>query len=403
MSFPHPDKFKEHIDRLFPNDDPRSARTREVLLGNQPIIERDWNALCRWSNPWVNGFPMGFSSMICFISACVLGYYISLPYSAFINGHWAHYFQGFLRWAFLCLLFRIIVDSIRGCYKDRVPGWLIALYWLPVALILALAGLIFIGWTPKSVLRLAIVNGLLVALYYAFLLDQYNALVGWGQRIFWNARVRKSPIAHLLYWLSDTLSEVKSMDAEWKSPEKRNSLIPKLEDAAGCVELLPLAFAMRDPGLRRWNTLVYKKRAEGIRELRKWILIPKPDTRQSLEQALGQLLDLGVVENWDGFPVAEPDSNPALPWWRVAVGKIGSLGMIAIPPVFLYLWSQSDLLPPNLRLPHESVASVLPFIVGWIIVGVLSLVDPRLGEKLELYKKATEGVKALGPDKVKVE
>lgn len=140
---------------------------------------------------------------------------------------------------------------------------------------------------------------------------------------------------------------------------------------------------------------------DGIRAIRKWVLIPKPDTQQSLKQELQRILDRVAVGDWEGLPVADLDTSPARPWWESALNITCSLATIAILPVIAYVWTneKSTWIPSTWRIAPELKIWIAPITVIWVIVGVLTMIDPHFGDKLANVKTILDIARGSGDKK----
>ena len=149
-----------------------------------------------------------------------------------------------------------------------------------------------------------------------------SQIVEWLLLIIKDRQLYRQPVAHLLHALVKAL-RISGENVVWISPLNRDAMFEQLEDAARCLENIARRIATRDLASNLWNKLAYKRRATYIRELKKWILLPKIDTPQYMEHKLRELFDLVSSNNWDGLPEADPD--PGLPWWKIALSIARSL------------------------------------------------------------------------------
>jgi hypothetical protein len=192
----------------------------------------------------------------------------------------------------------------------------------------------------------------------------------WLLLIIKDRQLYRQPVAHLLHALLKALR----VSGENVSPLNRTVMFEQLEDAARCLESIARRIATGDPASNLWNELAYKRRATYIRELKKWILLPKIDTPQYIEHRLRELLDLVASNNWDGLPEADP--GPSLPWWRIALSIARSLSIALVPLLGVYIFQV------NHWLPVEFSTNILLAAGAWAIYGFLSMFDPRFVEKL---------------------
>lgn len=191
-----------------------------------------------------------------------------------------------------------------------------------------------------------------------------------------------NPRAHFLKALFDALLQIIALNRDdelgWTHPEARKQLVTNLEEAARCLEVIPKTILGRDRFSNRWNQQEYLRRASGIRDRKKWVLLPKAETRNHLEQELRRILQLAAVGDWDGLPQADLPSDVHIPWWRRALTILRSLIITALPPVGVIVFGK--------YLPQEFKTSVTTVAWIWALISLLAMLDPRFGEKLSAFK-----------------
>jgi hypothetical protein len=204
----------------------------------------------------------------------------------------------------------------------------------------------------------------------------------------------RDPRAHLMKALLHALREVVALkeDPRWANPEARKSLVPDLEDAATCLEVIPKRFPDRDRFSSTWNQQAYLRRASGIRDLKKWVLLPKAETRDHLERTLRDVLERASVGDWDGLPQAGLPEDPPVSLWRRAVMIIRSIVIAAIPPVAVIVFGRN--------FPESDIKNNVTGLAWiWALVSLLGMLDPRFGEKLSAIKDLPSFMTLVGKSK----
>jgi hypothetical protein len=190
------------------------------------------------------------------------------------------------------------------------------------------------------------------------------------------------PRTHLLRALFNALRQVIALkeDQRWTDPKERNRLVTWLEEAAKCLEVIPKTISGRDRFSSRWNQQEYLRRASGIRDLKKWVLLPKAETCDYLEQKLRCILQLTAIGDWDGLPQADLPEDAPVSWWRRAAMIIRSVIIAGIPPVAVFIFGK--------YLPQQG--DFKNYVTGaawiWALISLLAMLDPRFGEKLSAFK-----------------
>jgi hypothetical protein len=131
-----------------------------------------------------------------------------------------------------------------------------------------------------------------------------------------------------------------------------------------------------------WNKAAYQRRAAAIRELKKWIILPKKDTRPHFTDKLEAIVGLVSSGNWDGLPAADPGTG--IPWWKTVLSVMRSLAITLAPLLVVYLpkW--------NRWLLDEDVIYIRSAWI-WAILSLLFILDPRFGDKVSAIKDILPG------------
>jgi hypothetical protein len=192
---------------------------------------------------------------------------------------------------------------------------------------------------------------------------------------------QRNPHVYLMRALFNALCIIvskKDVVLGWLNSEDRKLLVAYLEDAARCLEVIPKIIAGGDHYSRMWNEQAYLLRASGIRDLKKWVLLPKAETRDYLDQELRRILQLAAVGDWDGLPQADLKDTSG-PWWRRALTLIRSIIIAALPPVAVIVFGAN--------LPQGEFKTYVTAVAWiWALINLLAILDPRFGEKLSAFK-----------------
>lgn len=156
-------------------------------------------------------------------------------------------------------------------------------------------------------------------------------------------------------------------------------MVSDLEEAAKCLEVVPKTIPGLDRHSNEWNNHEYLRSASGIRALKKWVLLPKAETRVYLEREIRRVLELVAAGDWDRLPQADLPQDEPIPWWRRALRLVRSIIVAAIPPVAVTVFGA--------QLSQSELGKyVIPGAWIWALVSLLAVLDPRFGDKLSALK-----------------
>jgi hypothetical protein len=98
---------------------------------------------------------------------------------------------------------------------------------------------------------------------------------------------------------------------EWLNLHGRARVLQSLERVAQCVErYLPLHLRGRDALTDRWLAEQTAGRAAAVRDLKRWVCLPKADTRQCFVDRITHDLTRAVRGDWDGLEWMDPPPQP---------------------------------------------------------------------------------------------
>ncbi len=92
------------------------------------------------------------------------------------------------------------------------------------------------------------------------------------------------------------------------------------------------------------------------------------------------MLDLAAAGEWDEMPKADLPTTAPLPLRKRVINMIRSLAIALVPPLIV---SALDFYQ---RLPAQFSNYIVLVAWVWAIVSVLSMLDPRFGEKLIAFR-----------------
>jgi hypothetical protein len=132
--------------------------------------------------------------------------------------------------------------------------------------------------------------------------------------------------------LFTAIRTVETNAKHWHSPSTVKYLTWQLESIAKAVERIPLQFKWLPPVIRRDAALIGRRKAQAIRELERWALMPGPFTYTDLLHRLTQDLCLVIDGRWYDLPEAKWERQK--PRWmifaQVFVGILFFTGTLAI-------------------------------------------------------------------------
>jgi hypothetical protein len=193
-------------------------------------------------------------------------------------------------------------------------------------------------------------------------------------------RVR-NPKAYVLHELAQVLHFVNYKKRMAKVSEECAPVLTHIEMAAGALEKLPIRNAAGDAFTANWHIEYCTRRANAIRELKKWVLLPKSDTGVHLKDALRDRIALIAKDDWDGLPEVVRDQPPPISWKKRLLKTLRSIASATIPLTVVYAGGD------HIAWPTSEIRTYATFFAwAWALVTVLPLVDSGFQEKLSVLK-----------------
>lgn len=220
--------------------------------------------------------------------------------------------------------------------------------------------------------------------------------IWWGMRFtdqWWDRHAcMRHPDAVVVDELARMLEVLGRHPGEWLNLHVRARLLRSLERVALCLEgSLPLHLAGRDELTDQWLREQTAGRAAAVRELKRWVCLPKADTRRRFMERVSADLARAVRGDWDGLEwVTPPPREPR--GVRAAVRTMIVLGVTAggaaaaamlEAQVGRFIAGTWDVLRP--------LAPVLgPVLAPMIIYLVMRVVRPALFSDLPVLRRLRE-------------
>lgn len=181
----------------------------------------------------------------------------------------------------------------------------------------------------SAILTLAIFGVLLAVLVFVIFKElQLNSKRGRRRTAASGLVVLSIEILHLL----------ECSDLAWASKEIRNQVVVRLERMASAFEFhLTYGYRCSDPDTNLAFRTAIASRAQWIRSLKLWILMPLADTHQNLTNEIAMLLRHAVWGNWGEVP-----EDPAVQTLRMsrlkrALHTLTIIILATVPLVFLLM------------------------------------------------------------------
>lgn len=172
------------------------------------------------------------------------------------------------------------------------------------------------------------------------------------------------------------LETMEKSPAEWRQLHGRNRVLRSLELAARCLERnLPYRLRGQDAETDLWLREKAARQAAAVRGLKRWVLVPRPDTREHFLQRISQDLVRTTVGDWDGLECAEPAAaQPSRA--RRAAGLLVPLAVIGALVVIAQ--ASEGPLKPLLGALQPLVVALIPVLGPLLIWAVIRVVNPGM-------------------------
>jgi hypothetical protein len=180
------------------------------------------------------------------------------------------------------------------------------------------------------------------------------------------------------------ISLIETSPQRWGELDFKKELVFRLESIAGrLVRDLPKQLRCEDPVTDAWLAELTIRSAAAMRGLKKWVITPKPDTRDQLLISLTRSLELAASGNWDGLEQLQPEVYPGAqrPWFYRLASLVGRL--LSAFSVLILSW----ILPYTPIALDQPLAGYLTLVgLGVAVFGITTMLDPSWVDKLNALK-----------------
>jgi hypothetical protein len=220
----------------------------------------------------------------------------------------------------------------------------------------------------------------------AAMMGLFIASLSIGSLPWWlssSRRMSKQADAVLIYRLVQLIAAVEESPSEWHELPFRDNLLSRLDAIAILVQGdLRRAWRTRDPDLSQWLGDYTAAVASSMRDLGKWLITPRVDTRDHFLERLRDLLVCVARGDWDGIPRdLVPPTKPEERWFARPLRGVRILVTSVIPITILWLLT---LLKVALAEPAKTYLYAGAFL--WAAIAWIAALDPLYAVKIEAIK-----------------
>lgn len=173
----------------------------------------------------------------------------------------------------------------------------------------------------------------------------------------------------------------------WNELAWRREIALRIELIAQAIERCGIW--MRRVGDQSSSAWIQQRMADiaaGIREKKKWLAMPRLDTRQQLMAAIAQTFVALANCDWDSLPQYQSSSQSRGERIRVGLLRLrGVLLSIAIPAILFWAVQYSSF---ALKPPVRDYAT--GFLLLWVLVVLLSASDPLYQSRVEAFRNVVQ-------------
>jgi|GEM_PF-6248293 len=229
--------------------------------------------------------------------------------------------------------------------------------------------------------------------------------IWWGMRFtdqWWDRHAcMRHPDAVVVDELARMVETLGRHPGEWLNLHVRARLLHSLERVAQCLEhSLPLHLNGRDALTDGWMREQTAGRAAAVRELKRWVCLPKADTRQRFVDRISQDLIRAVRGDWDGLewmppPAREPRGLRTVARTLVVLAVTGGGAAAATlleTQVGTVIGNTWDVLRPFAPVLGPALAPVIIYVVMRILRPALFSDLPVLRRLREILPERAESI-----------
>jgi hypothetical protein len=206
-------------------------------------------------------------------------------------------------------------------------------------------------------------------------------------------RIVRAPTAVIVHELARALELSSVNSPRWLSPVSRRQIAIHLEAASFAIE-----YGLREQlmlGDRRsdvWAANDLQYIAAGVRDLKRWVAVPRMDTPEHFRSLLSSTLKLALSERWDEMRRVTPERIVRAP--ALTALLVACVALVACTAAGFGIWGYTKLALPT--IPSYLLAPIAA--IGlFLLTYVLSSIDPQLGSRLTMMRDVGASLSPLKP------
>ena len=181
---------------------------------------------------------------------------------------------------------------------------------------------------------------------------------------------------------------------KWRDLKKRQQIINRLENIAACIQTgIPQRMRSSDSITNSWQRKVAREIAAEIRSLKKWVCVPRADTREQFIKRINKILICIATSDWDSLERAKPEKG-----FQLLQTRITNLGHVSFRALFLplifWVFQQTPL-----ALKGQSADYLTMGVFVLASLTFLTEFDPHFGARLSVLKEVVQLLPLPGKDK----
>lgn len=200
---------------------------------------------------------------------------------------------------------------------------------------------------------------------------------------------RPEPDSLLVWSALRILVDLDDPTANWGSIARRAKLMRKLEGLIAAVEACGQYLqAAADSESYEWVRSAFQRVAAAVRERKKWLVLPRRDSRDEFTNSMKAFFEALVTCNWDALPQCDVDRAATRERFMTLARKWGSALASGGIPLVLFLALQNS--PLALSAPVRDYAVGL--LALWIVVVGISVCDPLFEHRVDSFRSLTQAL-----------
>ena len=219
-----------------------------------------------------------------------------------------------------------------------------------------------------------------------FIVDVIGSGLSYG---FLHWRRRMYPDAIVLDGLIKVLHRVVKSPERWPDLSFRREIASRIEEVALAIQYgFPGRLRITNPVMNTWVRDVAAEQAAAIRELQRWLLHPKSDTRDHFINSVRTTLERCASGDWDALERRTPEKlTPRQRGLRFA-DSVSAL-ITAFIPIGILLAAREALGPE--KIPDY----LYVFAIVWTLGALVSRLDPLVAQRVAQQKDIFDLVKSV--------